>query len=196
MSATVLASRRGSSASSGLGRPWATSQKLQRRVHVAHDHEGGGAVAEAFVDVRAAGVLADGDQAVLAQLRLSACTALPLTGCARGSSRACAGPALSANCDRANADLLVRDLARPVPTKHDRGAALATTARGCCGACCSWRDYRRCRLRASSASAAPASLAAAANRTAAPAAPTAPAAPPPARTVRRVGHAPPPAGPR
>src|SRR5690606_603803 len=32
MSATVAASRRGSSGSGGLGRPWATSQKLQRRV--------------------------------------------------------------------------------------------------------------------------------------------------------------------
>src|SRR5690606_12164570 len=32
MSVTVSASRRGSSASGGLGRPWATSQKLQRRV--------------------------------------------------------------------------------------------------------------------------------------------------------------------
>src|SRR5690606_26202994 len=33
MSATVSARRRGSSASGGFGRPWATSQKLQRRVH-------------------------------------------------------------------------------------------------------------------------------------------------------------------
>ena len=63
------------------------------RAHVAQDHEGGGAVAEALVDVRAAGVLAHGDQAVLAQLGLEVGHRVARTESAPGSRTACATPA-------------------------------------------------------------------------------------------------------
>lgn len=46
------------------------TERAAPRAHLAQDHEGRGAVAEALVDVRAAGFLADRDQAVFAQLGL------------------------------------------------------------------------------------------------------------------------------
>ena len=90
----VRARLAGSAASGGFGRPWATSQNAAAaRADLAQDHEGGGAVAEALVDVRAAGFLAHRDQAVLAQLALELAARRCRPGCARGSSSACAASA-------------------------------------------------------------------------------------------------------
>ncbi len=71
MSATVVARLRARwrpAASAGRGRRRA--ERAAARANLAEDHEGRGAVAEALVDVRATGLFADRDQAVLPQLGL------------------------------------------------------------------------------------------------------------------------------
>ena len=84
----------GSPASGGFGPAVGdVAERAAARADLAEDHEGRGAVAEALVDVRAAGFLAHRDQAVLAQLGLERWPPSCRTGCARGSTTACAAPA-------------------------------------------------------------------------------------------------------
>ena len=119
MSAMVLARLRGSSASGGLGRPWATSQKLQRRVQTSprimkvavpwpkHSWMFGQLASSQTVTRRFSRSFA-----------FSFATA-PLGECARGSTTACAAPARRRTAP-ANARDLVAGRPAFAPASSDR----------------------------------------------------------------------------
>ena len=170
----VFASRRGSSASSGLGLPWATSQKLQQRVHTSpmimkvavpwpkHSWMFGQLASSQTVTRRFS---RNFDSAPAPRCRLGIRTRI---------QRACAmGPA-PRRTRPANADLLVRDLAH---ARFQRSMIPGCRSRrrrpGDAAGACSWRlspmPAQGCRQRIRQR------FALRCSRTAAPAAPAAPA---------------------
>ena len=69
------------------------AERAAARAHLAEDHEGRGALAEALVDVRAGRFLAHRDQAVLAQFRLELRDRVAGRNAHADPARACAAPA-------------------------------------------------------------------------------------------------------
>ena len=124
MRSTASATRAGSSASSGLGVAGVDeAEPAGPRAALAVDHEGGGAVGPALEDVRAAGLLAHGDEVEVAhRAACSAGTSSPMR------TRAAAHVGLRSSIDRPSVtpaaasrpDEPHRLAARPAPRREGR----------------------------------------------------------------------------